>query len=51
MSEPATGTKKKPYSPPVLTVYGTVQQLTQKVVGSGKPDGQVVNHRIRRTAL
>jgi hypothetical protein len=51
MGEPVIDPRKKPYSPPVLTVYGTVQQLTQKVVGSGKPDGQVVNHRIRRTAL
>jgi hypothetical protein len=51
MSESVKDKKKKPYSPPLLTVYGTVQQLTQKVVGSGKPDGQVVNHRIRRTAL
>lgn len=45
------GGKKKAYSSPALTVYGTVQQLTKKIVGSGKPDGQVVNRRIRRTAL
>jgi hypothetical protein len=43
--------KRKPYSSPLLTVYGTVQQLTQKIVGSGKPDGQIVNRRIRRTSL
>jgi len=51
MDERVKGGKKKPYSAPVLTVYGTVQQLTQKVVGTGKPDGQVTGRRIRRTAM
>jgi hypothetical protein len=30
---------KKPYSVPVLTVYGTVQELTQKVGLRKNPDG------------
>ena len=30
---------KKPYSPPQLTVYGTVRELTQKVGQSGSSDG------------
>ena len=30
---------KKPYSSPILTVYGTVQQLTQKVGLRRAPDG------------
>lgn len=29
---------KKPYSSPILTVYGTVQALTQKVGQSGSTD-------------
>jgi len=51
MDKLAKGSEKKPYSSPVLTIYGTVQQLTQKIVGRGKPDGQIVNRRIRRTSL
>jgi hypothetical protein len=31
MVKPVKDDAKKPYSSPVLTVYGTVQQLTQKV--------------------
>lgn len=30
---------KKPYSAPVLTVYGTVQELTRKVGLRGTRDG------------
>jgi hypothetical protein len=45
------GGKKKAYSSPELVTYGTVQELTQKIVGRGKADGQVVNRRIRRTSL
>ena len=30
---------KKPYSSPILTVYGTVQALTQKVGNRGNSDG------------
>jgi hypothetical protein len=39
MDKPAKGGTKKPYSSPVLTVYGTVQALTQKVGLSGTSDG------------
>lgn len=31
MVNPVKRPPKKPYSAPVLTVYGTVQELTQKV--------------------
>jgi hypothetical protein len=51
MDRVVKGEKKKTYSSPVLTVYGTVEQLTQKIVGRGKADGQIVNRRIRRTSL
>jgi len=30
---------KKPYSTPLLTVYGTVRELTQMVGASGNNDG------------
>ena len=30
---------KLPYSPPVLTIYGTVQKLTQKIGTHGQLDG------------
>jgi len=35
----ALGPKKKPYSSPVLTVYGTVRELTQMVGTVGTADG------------
>jgi hypothetical protein len=31
MAKPVKWSAKKPYSVPVLTVYGTVQELTQKM--------------------
>jgi hypothetical protein len=31
MDKPRKGGSKKAYSPPVLTVYGTVRELTKKV--------------------
>ena len=34
----ALGPKKKPYLSPVLTVYGTVRELTQKVGPVGTSD-------------
>lgn len=34
------GGKKKTYSPPILTAYGTVQEITRKNTMAGKPDGQ-----------
>lgn len=45
------GGKKKPYSPPVLTAYGTVQELTQTLSGRGKPDGNPDGRNIKRTSL
>ncbi len=41
MDKPAKRGTKKPYSSPVLTVYGTVQALTQKVGASGNLDGGI----------
>jgi hypothetical protein len=38
MLKPAKRDNKKPYSSPIITVYGTVQELTKKVGTSGKPD-------------
>jgi len=38
MDKPAKRGGKKPYSSPVLTVYGTVQALTRKVGLSGQSD-------------
>lgn len=37
--------KKKPYTPPVLTCYGTVRELTQKVGVQGQRDGLRTNSR------
>ena len=51
MSEPATDKKRKPYLPPALTIYGTVQQLTQKNMTTGSPDGKISGPNIFRTAL
>jgi hypothetical protein len=31
MLKPVKRDNKKPYSPPIITVYGTVRELTQKV--------------------
>jgi len=31
MAKGGQGGTKKPYSSPILTIYGTVQELTQKV--------------------
>ena len=39
MVKPSTPEPKKPYTTPVLTVYGTVQQLTQTVGRRRRPDG------------
>jgi hypothetical protein len=38
MDKPVKSGPKKPYSSPVLTVYGTVQALTQKVGIQGQSD-------------
>jgi len=39
MVKPPTPEPKKPYTPPVLTVYGTVRQLTQTVGPRRHADG------------
>jgi hypothetical protein len=39
MLKPVKRDTKKPYSSPILTIYGTVQQLTQKVGLRKTPDG------------
>jgi hypothetical protein len=38
MVKPVNGPIKKPYSPPVLTVYGTVRELTQHIGRHGSAD-------------
>jgi hypothetical protein len=39
MDKPVKPVLKKPYSPPTLTVYGTVRDLTQNVGTVGSLDG------------
>ncbi len=39
MRKPVEQGTKKPYSSPILTVYGTVRELTQKVGLVRKTDG------------
>ncbi|MBZ5696729.1 MAG: lasso RiPP family leader peptide-containing protein [Acidobacteriia bacterium] len=39
MDKPASPVPKKPYLSPVLTVHGTVRDLTQKNLTGGKADG------------
>jgi len=39
MLKPVKKGSKKPYLSPLLTVYGTVQQLTQKTGLRRSPDG------------
>jgi hypothetical protein len=39
MLKPVKLNIKKPYSPPLITVYGTVQELTQKKGLRGTNDG------------
>ena len=38
MLKPVKRDNKKPYSSPLITVYGTVQELTQKVGLRGRTD-------------
>lgn len=47
MDKPVNGQVKKPYSPPVLTVYGTVRELTQHVGRHGAPDKPPAGLRIK----
>jgi hypothetical protein len=39
MAKPVGREPKKPYSSPIITVYGTVQELTQHKLGSNGNDG------------
>jgi len=39
MAKPVQRDPKKPYSSPLLTIYGTVQDLTQKVALVRHTDG------------
>jgi hypothetical protein len=46
MDKPVKREKKKPYSKPTLTVYGTVRELTQTVRNRGQLDGGArIGHR------
>jgi hypothetical protein len=49
MVKSVNGQVKKPYSPPVLTVYGTVRELTQHVGRHGAPDKPPAGLRNRST--
>ena len=44
MDKPAKQERKKPYSKPTLTVYGTVRELTQTVGVHGTVDGGPVSN-------
>lgn len=39
MARPVEAERKKPYARPILTVYGTVRELTQKVALKRALDG------------
>jgi hypothetical protein len=39
VKQPAKRVPKKPYSSPIITMYGTVQELTQHKPGSSGHDG------------
>lgn len=47
MAKAGTGEPKKPYSPPVLTVHGTVRELTQAVALKGGADKGGKGFRVR----
>ncbi len=50
MAKPVTGESKKPYATPILTVHGTVRELTQASQAGGKNDGPPVGFK-HRTAI
>ena len=50
MAKSAKQEPKKPYASPVLTVYGTVRELTQANQAGGKADAAKTGFR-RRTAI
>ena len=41
MLKPVKRDNKKPYSSPIITVYGTVRELTQKIGLRGNPDSSL----------
>ncbi len=46
MVKPVKREPKKPYSSPIITMYGTVQELTQHVPGSkGNDHGRQLRNR------
>jgi len=47
MAKPDTGEPKKPYVAPVLTVHGTVHQLTQANQAGGRHDSAKFGFRVR----
>jgi hypothetical protein len=48
MQKPSAPTVKKKYEPPVLTIYGTVAKLTQKVgVNGGRDSPRRFNNKTR----
>jgi hypothetical protein len=50
MAKAVNAEPKKPYAAPVLTVHGTVRELTQANQAGGKKDAAKAGFR-RRTAL
>lgn len=51
MDKPGIREPKKPYSYPILKIYGTVQELTRKVGNQGGPDGNKNPHGPTRTQV
>lgn len=51
MAKPVTPEPKKPYIPPVLTVHGTVSELTRANQAGGKNDAASIHAFKHRTAL
>ena len=39
--EPVKNEPKKPYSPPTLTIFGTVLEMTKRIGSRGNADGGV----------
>lgn len=47
MAKPVSGEPKKPYAAPVLTVHGTVRELTQANQVGGAHDNGTTGFRVR----
>ena len=47
MSKPVKEEPKKPYVAPVLTIHGTVRELTQANQAGGKKDSALTGKKIR----